>query len=72
ATNCLFLQQSLVDTEQRIALARGYFNEIATSYNTRLEQIPDRFIAMLGGLQAQPLMLAGDFERATVTVNFAP
>lgn len=68
----LSLQQSLVDTEQRIALARGYFNEIATSYNTRLEQIPDRFIAMLGGLQAQPLMLAGDFERAPVTVNFAP
>jgi hypothetical protein len=67
----LSLQQSLVDTEQRIALARGYFNEIATSYNTRLEQIPDRFIAGLARLQPQPLMLAGDFERAPVTVNFA-
>lgn len=68
----LDLQQSLADTEHRIALARGYFNEIATYYNTRLEQIPDRFVAALGGLKAQPLMLANDFERAPVTVNFAP
>ena len=68
----LDLQKSLVDTEQRIALARGYFNEIATFYNTRLEQIPDRFIAALGGLQPQPLMLADGFERAPVAVSFAP
>jgi hypothetical protein len=69
--NFLALQQALVDTEQRIALARGYFNEIATHYNTRLEQIPDRFIAALASLQSQPLLLAADFERAPVDVNFA-
>lgn len=68
----LELQKSLVDTEHRIALARGYFNEIATHYNTRLEQIPDRFIAALGGLQPQPLMSANDFEREPVAVSFAP
>src|SRR5437867_2311364 len=28
------LQKNLIDTEQRIALARGYFNDIATFYNT--------------------------------------
>lgn len=64
------LQQSLVDTEHRIALARGYFNEIATHYNTRLEQVPDRFIAALGRLMPQPLMQANEFERAPVVVNF--
>ncbi|MFM8470685.1 MAG: LemA family protein [Limisphaerales bacterium] len=68
----LGLQKSLVDTEHRIALARGYFNEIATHYNTRLEVIPERFVAALGGLKLQPLMLANDFEREAVTVNFAP
>ncbi len=66
------LQQNLIDTEQRIALARGYFNEIATFYNTRLEQVPDRFVAALGQLQPQPLMLADGFERAPVEVNFTP
>ena len=68
----LDLQKSLVDTEHRIALARGYFNEIATYYNTRLEVIPDRFVAALGGLKEQTLMSANDFEREAVVVNFAP
>ena len=68
----LDLQKSLVDTEHRIALARGYFNEIATYYNTRLEVIPDRFVAALGGMKPQRLMLANDFERESVAVKFAP
>ena len=66
------LQQQLIDTEERIALARGYFNEIATHYNTRLQTIPERFIAALGGLRPQALMQADEFERAPVTVDFAP
>ncbi len=66
----LKLQRSLVDTEQRIALARGYFNEIATHHNTRREVVPDRFVAALAGLRAEPLMAANDFERAPVAVHF--
>jgi hypothetical protein len=65
------LQKNLIDTEQRIALARGYFNEIATFYNTRLEVVPDRFVAALGGLKAQPLMAANDFERAPVEIDLS-
>ncbi len=66
----LRLQKELSDTEQRIALARGYFNEIAYHYNVRLEIIPDRFVARLALLQPQPLMAANDFERAPVVVSF--
>jgi hypothetical protein len=65
------LQHELAATEQRIALARGYFNEIATHYNTRLEVVPDRFIAALGRMKPQPLMLAEDFQRAPVEVHFS-
>ena len=67
----LKLQESLVDTEQRIALARDYFNDIATFYNTRLGIIPDRYVAALAGLRPQTLMSATDFERALVKVNLA-
>ncbi|MBM3839455.1 MAG: LemA domain-containing protein [Verrucomicrobia bacterium] len=67
----LELQRELVNTEQRIALARGYFNEIATFYNMRLEIIPDRFIAPIARLQPQTLLAATDFERAPVEVQFA-
>jgi hypothetical protein len=71
-TNFIALQQSLSDTEQRIALARSYFNSIATFYNTRLEVVPDRFIAALGAMKPRVLMEANDFERAPVNVSFAP
>ncbi len=67
----LNLQQNLVDTEQRIALARDYFNGIASFYNARLQKIPDRFIAALGVLKPQVLLLADNFERAPVDVKFA-
>jgi len=67
----LSLQKNLADTEQRIALARGYFNDIATYYNTRLERVPDRFLRGLAGLKPRALMMADDFERAVVPVNLA-
>jgi len=69
--NFLALQQSLSDTEQRIALARSYYNSIATFYNTRLEVIPDRFLAALGAMKPRSLMQADDFERAEVKVSFS-
>lgn len=68
----LTLQKNLTDTEQRIALARSYFNEIATHYNTRLKVIPEKYIGRLGGMQPQALMAANDFARAAVTVDLTP
>jgi hypothetical protein len=67
----LGLQRELVETEQRVALARAYFNDIATFFNTRLEIVPDRWIASLGGMRPQPLLAAADFERASVQVKLA-
>jgi hypothetical protein len=65
------LQNSLVDTEQRIALARDYYNDTVTFFNTRLAIIPDRFAASLARLKPQKLLIAADFERAPVRVKLA-
>ena len=67
----LNLQKSLQDCEQRIALARDYFNQIATFYNTRLEIIPERYVAVLARLKPGQLMSAAQFERAEVKVVLA-
>ncbi len=67
----LALQRQLTETEQRIALARTYFNDIATFYNTRLAIVPDRFVAACGRMPPQALLAAADFERAPVTVVLA-
>jgi hypothetical protein len=65
------LQRSLADTENRIALARGYFNEIATHFNTRLQTVPERYVSQLAGMKPKPLMAAAEFERAPVKVTLA-
>lgn len=67
----LKLQQGLSDMEQRIALARDYFNQIATFYDIRLAIIPDRFVAVIARLHPQPLIVATDFERAEVKIQLA-
>lgn len=66
----LSLQRELSDTETRIALARDYYNSIATHLNTRLEIIPDRWFAPLAGLRPQPLLSVESFERTPASVDF--
>jgi hypothetical protein len=67
----LALQKSLSETEQRIALARSYFNDIVTFYNTRLEIIPDRFIGGMAHMFKQNTLKSADLERAPVQVCLA-
>jgi hypothetical protein len=67
----LKLQRSLIDTEERIALARDYYNNIVTFYNTRLSIIPDRFVAAITRFHPRTLMAAADFERSPVQVHLA-
>ena len=65
------LHKELVETEQRIALARSYYNDIATQFATRLEVVPDRWVGRLGAMRPEPLLEAGGFERAAVPVKLA-
>jgi len=65
------LHSQLVETEQRIALARSYYNDIATQFATRLQTVPDTFVARLGAMHPEPLLAAADFERAAVPVKLA-
>lgn len=51
------LQRELSDTENRLELARAYYNNIATFYNTRLERIPDNIVATLARLKNCELLL---------------
>ncbi|PTX90810.1 LemA family protein [Opitutus sp. ER46] len=63
------LHRTLVETEQRIALARTYYNDIATQFATRLERLPDRWVAALARMQPEPLLAAASFERASVKMR---
>jgi hypothetical protein len=64
------LMKNLTETEDRIALARAYANDITTFYNTRLERIPDAYVARIVSMQPGALFVATGFERMAVDVKF--
>ena len=65
----LSLQQSLEETEQRIALARDYYNEMTNFYNTRLDTVPDKYVAKLARLEPRKLLQAENFKRAPLEMT---
>jgi len=65
------LMKNLTETEDRIAYARAYANDIATFYNTRLERIPDAYVAGIISMQPAALFSAEGFERRPVDVGFS-
>jgi hypothetical protein len=67
----LHLQMLLEETEQRIALARDYFNELAFFYNTRLVVMPDNLVGKMAGMRTRSLFKAKNFERAPLDVRLA-
>ena len=66
----LSLHHNLTETEQRIALARTYYNDVVETYNNRRERFPENIIAAVAKLHPVPLFVAEDFERAAVKVRF--
>jgi hypothetical protein len=68
--NFLALQKELSNTETRIAMARSYYNGIATAFNARLLIVPDRFLAMIAGLRPFELFNATGLDRENPTVRF--
>ncbi len=64
------LRKNLVETEDRIALARAYHANIATFYNTRLQRVPDRYVADLAKMQPEPPFVADGFERQAQKIAF--
>jgi len=64
------LMKHLTETEDRIALARAYANDITTFYNTRLERIPDTYVAGIISMERAELFQATGFERKALDVKF--
>jgi len=69
--NSLFidLHEELIRTEEKVALARGYYNDIVEENNERVERIPDRFFGSLAKMRRRKYYEARSFERAAVQVD---
>ena len=64
------LQNRISDLENQIADRREYYNDSVTTYNTRIQQLPDQFIANSMGLQPAELFKVSESDREDVQVSF--
>ncbi len=69
--NMIQLQEELRSTENKISFARQYYNDIVTSYNTKLEAFPTNILAGMGNFQPKDLFeLEEPAAREPVKVSF--
>jgi LemA protein len=69
--NMMQLQEELRSTENKISFARQYYNDIVTSFNTKLEAFPTSILANMGGFKPKELFELDDpVAREPVKVQF--
>lgn len=68
--NFLDLQSQLEGTENRIAVERRRFNEVAQGYNTKLRLFPGSIIASLTGFRARPYFESAPGAESAPKVQF--
>src|SRR5271168_4600457 len=68
--NFLKLQTRITELEERIADRREFFNDDVNTYNTRIGQIPDVFVASFLSLKPRTFFKVSDEDRKLVEVKF--
>ena len=69
-TNFLELQTELQDTENKIAMARQFYNDTVLTLNNKIEMFPSNIIAGLFHFKKEEFFQAGEEERQNVKVEF--
>src|ERR1700693_5131179 len=69
--NFLKLQNRITELEERIADRREFFNDDVNTYNTRIGQIPEVFVASFMALKPREMFKVSDEDRKLVDVKFA-
>ena len=68
--NFLKLQSRITELEERIADRREFFNDDVNTYNTRIGQIPEVFVASFMSLKPRAMFKVSDEDRRQVEVKF--
>jgi LemA protein len=68
--NFLKLQNRISELEERIADRREFFNDDVNTYNTRIGQIPEVFVASYMNLKPRAMFKVSDEDRRLVEVKF--
>jgi LemA protein len=68
--NFLKLQARISELEERIADRREFFNDDVNTYNTRIGQIPEVFVASFMSLKPRAMFQVSEEDRKLVEVKF--
>jgi len=68
--NFLKLQNRISELEERIADRREFFNDDVNTYNTRIGQIPEVFLASFMNLKPRAMFKVSDEDRRQIEVKF--
>jgi LemA protein len=63
------LQNRISELEEKIADRREFFNDDVNTYNIRIQQLPDVFVAGMMGLKHKDLFKVSDADRQDVEVK---
>jgi len=64
------LQGELSDTEDKIAYARQFYNDVVLKYNNTCQQFPSSILAKMFGFKEETFFEAPESERAVPEVKF--
>lgn len=68
-TNFLKLQEELSETENKIVMARQFYNDIVTKYNTAVQVFPKSIVAGIFGFKKKELLETSQPEREPVKLD---
>ena len=68
--NFLKLQNRITELEERIADRREFFNDDVNTYNTRIGQIPEVFVASFMNLKPRSMFQVSEEDRKQIEVKF--
>ena len=63
-------QDRISDLESEIADRREFYNDSVNTFNIRIEQIPDMFVARMLGYQRRDLFEVAEIDRQDVNISF--
>ena len=69
-TNFMSLQNDLKDTEDKISMARQFYNDTVLTYNNKVERIPSNIVANMGGFKKGEFFQIDEKEKVDPTVKF--
>jgi LemA protein len=69
--NFMRLQVRITDLESQIADRREFYNDSVNTFNIRIQQLPDTFVASFMNLTPRPMFKVEEADKADVPMTFS-